>query len=344
MYTAPSGVKYTQGVNDAPVPEQDPEKYYQQKYLDAMSPRPHNKILGALYGALQGVTNEQLGTNAPIKTLDDLRRDRAARQYGPILQAIGQQKAAEEAKAMHDAQIAHLKAQADAARENADTMHDYRQNQHDDKVRQQGDIALRSLLKLKHVDPTNTAQKALMVQAGLNPDDVKGWDDRNPITKQVNGVTYNLNRETGAYEQTNLPKDEAKTLTTYEVTMPDNTKRTYRVSQKDAAGFSTQVTKLGMQIDAANTRQDKTIANDQEKQKALNAYRGAMTDIAKQRVALAANGDARGVARLDEQSKALRARLLERVQQGKLSQEDFDNVFAEDAGFGSASGGVERPQ
>ncbi len=329
--------------NDAPY-EADPEKYYQQKYLDAISPKKRPKLLGALYGALQGMTNEQLGTNNPIKTLDDLQRDRANRQYGPILQAIGQQKAAVEAKNYRDAQIAHLKAQADSERENADTSREWRQNQHADKVQQQGDIALRTLLKLKHVDPSDTAHAALMVQAGLNPADVKGWDDRKIDTKQINGVTYKLNNDTHEYEQTNLPKDEAKTLVPYEVTMPDGERRTYKVAQKDAAGFSTQVTKLGMSIQATGDRQDKTIAFNKEKEAALNTYRGALLDISKQRVALAASGDTRGAARLDDQQKALRARLLERVQQGKLSQQDFDNIFAKDAGFGSATGDVEKPQ
>jgi len=93
-------------------------------------------------------------------------------------------------------------------------------------------------------------------QAGIDPVELEGWDDRNPVEKMVAGQQYRLNRTTGAYEPTNLPKDESATLTDYAVNMPNGEKRTFKVAQKDAARFATQMEVLGAQIEAAASRQE----------------------------------------------------------------------------------------
>ena len=108
--------------------------------------------------------------------------------------------------------------------------------------------ALTRVTGLKYFDPTNTAQRKLAEDAGLNPDDLKGWDDRNPIVKKVGDTSYQYNRETGTFEPSNLPKDEAKTLTSYDVTMPNGEKRSFQVPQKDAARFAQQMNIVGAQI------------------------------------------------------------------------------------------------
>ena len=109
--------------------------------------------------------------------------------------------------------------------------------------------ALTNLNRLKHFDPKNPSHAALAQQAGLNSEDLQGWDDRNPITKQVAGVTYQYNRDTQSFEPSNLPVEERNTTTDYQVTMPNGEVRNYKVAQKDAANFSTQMSTLGVRLE-----------------------------------------------------------------------------------------------
>jgi hypothetical protein len=145
--------------------------------------------------------------------------------------------------------------------------------------------ALNRLVQQKHYDPNNPAHVRLATEAGVNPETLQGWDDRNPVTKQVAGVTYQLNRGTGSYEPTNLPADEAKVLTDYEVTMPNGEKRKYKVAQKDAANFSTQMSTLGAKFEEnarqrefqagenEKTRQQSLISNSRQAADTINAIR-----------------------------------------------------------------------
>ena len=116
--------------------------------------------------------------------------------------------------------------------------------------------ALGRLNKLPYYDVNNPAHRQLAKTAGIDPEDMKGWDDRNPVTKQVGDTLYKLNRDTGAFESTGI-KDDAKTATDYDVVMPNGEKRTYKVLPKDAARFATQ-----MQIAGANIKSREQIASD----------------------------------------------------------------------------------
>ncbi len=135
--------------------------------------------------------------------------------------------------------------------------------------------ALNRILGLKHFDPKNPTHAAAAQSAGLSPEDLQGWDDRNPVEKQVAGVTYRLNRQTGAYEPTNLPLDESKTLTDYTVAMPNGETRTYKVAQKDAASFATQMHALGLNLNDRERQRDFT-AGENQKNRALTLQRDAL--------------------------------------------------------------------
>ncbi len=106
--------------------------------------------------------------------------------------------------------------------------------------------AVVALNKLKWFDPKNATHAALAKRAGLDVTELQGWDDRRPFTKNVAGVEYIY--KDGVFTPSNLPIDEAKTLKDYTVEMPNGEKRTYRVSQKDAANFSTQMSALGAKL------------------------------------------------------------------------------------------------
>lgn len=108
---------------------------------------------------------------------------------------------------------------------------------------------LSKLVNLKHFNPTDPQHLALAKEAGQDVENLKGWDDRDPKVKQVAGISYKYDYQTQSYTPTNLPTDESKTLKDYAVTMPNGEVRTYKVSQKDAANFSTQMTTLGARLE-----------------------------------------------------------------------------------------------
>lgn len=149
-----------------------------------------------------------------------------------------------------------------------------------DRLRTQ---ALNKVTSLKYYDPKNTAHQKLAETAGLDAEALKGWDDRNPITKIVAGTTYKYNRENGAFEPSNLPVDEAKTVVDYEVEMPGGEKRKYRVAQKDAASFSTQMTALGARLEQQESQFQRTLdyrtqrdALDRSAEKEMVEYKAAI--------------------------------------------------------------------
>ena len=183
----------------------------------------------------------------------DKRIDERRRQAIDLTQARGNLAEAER-QAAFDAQMQDQQ----AMRENQRQAILERQERSADTLQTR---ALSDLNKLKYFDPANPAHIALAKKAGVaNPEALQGWDDRNPIEKQVAGVTYRLNRSTGAYEPTNLPVDESKTLADYEITMPNGEKRTFKVSQKDAANFATQMHTLGIRLEhqSAENQRDRT--------------------------------------------------------------------------------------
>lgn len=72
----------------------------------------------------------------------------------------------------------------------------------------QTNAALSKLVGLQHFDPADPTHAALAKQARLNPEALRGWDDRNPIFKKVNGVTYKFDRQSGKFlAEGSLPKD-----------------------------------------------------------------------------------------------------------------------------------------
>lgn len=117
--------------------------------------------------------------------------------------------------------------------------------------------AVLALNKLRWFDPKNPTHAALAKRSGLDPEDLQGWDDRRPYTKNVAGVEYIY--KDGAFTPSNLPVDEAKTLKDYTVEMPNGEKRTYKVSQKDAANFSTQMSALGARLAQSQSQFDATM-------------------------------------------------------------------------------------
>jgi len=118
--------------------------------------------------------------------------------------------------------------------------------------------------KNKYFDPATAspAQRRELEGFGETPESVGKYDFSKPDFKQIGGVTYKYNKATGAFEDTNLPKDDAKSIVDYEITDADGIKRTFRTTNERAAGLITSTKNAKMQIEAAELRQDKTIERD----------------------------------------------------------------------------------
>ena len=96
-------------------------------------------------------------------------------------------------------------------------------------------------------------------------------------TKTVAGVTYERNPKTGQYEPSNLPKDESASLIDYQVTMPDGETRSFRVAQKDAARFATQMKVLDAQLKAQAARQEDAQAHTSQENIRKQQFEAAIT-------------------------------------------------------------------
>jgi hypothetical protein len=176
-------------------------------------------------------------------------------------------------------------------------------NQRRDDARREGEfqttqqgLNLRKLMGQKHFNPDDPSHAALAKGAGLDPAALKGWDDRNRVTKQIGGITYERNPATGAYERTNLPADEAKSLTEYTVEMPTGELRTYKVSQRDAASFATQMKTLGLRLEQQENQFSRRLEFDQQK---FGQAKSEFERVMKEREAARLSGDSKAAANLD---------------------------------------------
>lgn len=121
------------------------------------------------------------------------------------------------------------------------------------KTRQQTQ-SLTNLNRLKYFDPHNPTHAALAKSAGLSPENLKGWDDRSPITKTVAGTVYKFNREVGNFEPTDLV-DKSKSLVDFVVTSEDGQRHIYKVPEEKAANFQNQQSMLGKKVELAQALQ-----------------------------------------------------------------------------------------
>jgi hypothetical protein len=299
----------------APVPTQSPMELptqsAEQNLYDSLNQsvekQPAWKQI--LYQGLQVAKNMATGQDQPITWLGNDKKAADVAQKASVLEPIQRQEQYNQQKALRDAQIKTIPIDD----ENKKLEIKARQDALQDRLKA---TALTKVAGLKYFDPNNPVHKKLAEQAGIN-EELKGWDDRNPVTKQVAGVTYQYDRATGKFEPSNLPADESKTLTDYTVQMPNGEWRTYKVAQKDAANFATQMQALGARINATAVENEKNRAltreqNDLNRKQALSisnqriAQANQNIELAKQRLAQA-----------DEKSKAQAQKDLEAAQLAK---------------------------
>jgi hypothetical protein len=225
-----------------------------------------------LAGGIEGATDRNY-----FKKLGD------ERQLSHLLPAYDRQRAMDE----YDTTEAYKKAQTatipiDDAQKAADAV--TRANEF--KLRQQN-MALARINKLPVFDPKNPAHAQIAKEAGLDPSQMEGWDNRNPLIRKVGDTTYKLDRATGEFTPTNLPKDEEKKLVRFDVVNPETKQtETYNILEKDAARFRVQQEQQGKAIQARQAMQSNqqqfTLKHDQIAQqlkKELEDYKTADAEI-----------------------------------------------------------------
>lgn len=207
-----------------------------------------NPWLNGLFVALQGIEKMFKPNERPIQSLGEVRQ---AEKLGKAEARIARVEARRKAQQDYEYNKART-ATIPIDDENKRLEIESRQTVADQRAK---DVALGQIIRLKHYDPNNVAHKRLAERAGIDPEELTGWDDRNPYTKSVAGITYVYDRTDQTFKPSNIPADESATLTDYKVKMPSGEFQTFKVAQKDAARFATQMQVLGAQIEAAAQRQ-----------------------------------------------------------------------------------------
>lgn len=216
--------------------------------LQSLATAPPTNDLGSLLGRAIGGAGTGAVLGATMDNVDEKMQDRM--KLAQILPQYQQAYGIERQKKADDLQIENTRADNAINKLRIESALQSRSDAEKGK-------AVLALNKLRWFDPKNPTHAALAKRSGLDPEDLQGWDDRRPYTKNVAGVEYVY--KDGAFTPSNLPVDEAKTLKDYTVEMPNGEKRTYKVSQKDAANFSTQMSALGARLAQSQSQFDATM-------------------------------------------------------------------------------------
>lgn len=216
--------------------------------LQSLATAPPTNDLGSLLGRAIGGAGTGAVLGATMDNVDEKMRDRL--KLAQILPQYQQAYGMERQKKADDLQIENTRADNAINKLRIESALQSKADAEKGK-------AVLALNKLRWFDPKNPTHAALAKRSGLDPEDLQGWDDRRPYTKNVAGVEYVY--KDGAFTPSNLPVDEAKTLKDYTVEMPNGEKRTYKVSQKDAANFSTQMSALGARLAQSQSQFDATM-------------------------------------------------------------------------------------
>lgn len=193
---------------------------------------------------LTSVNNQLNSKNDPVQGWGEMQRDAEMAKLAPRLELYKRRKAEQDAREKAD-----LDRKLQTRR-----LQDY---DDDEKFRrdqlQQG--ALKQIVGLKHFDPNNPIHAEIARKAGRNPQDLVGWDDRNPFTKKIGGREYQWTGK--EFKPVNVPDNE---LVDYNVETlnADGTKtvKSFKVPKSDAVKFATQLNVLGLQSELAMKKQD----------------------------------------------------------------------------------------
>jgi len=200
---------------------------------------------------LTSLNNQVNNRQDPVRTWGEIKRDEKAAQLASQLQAVQQRRAEMDKRRTIDANIENTKEDNIRLREIAENNRIAKAEALTQKKREA------FYRTNKYFDPAKAteAQKRQLAEIGETPESIGQYDFTKPDTKMVAGTLYQRNPSTGAYEDTGV-KDPSKAVVEYTIIDPDTgVAQKYATTSERAAGLKTQLKAAGMQIQAANERQ-----------------------------------------------------------------------------------------
>lgn len=194
-------------------------------------------IGGGTVGAIDRTTNEKRMAGMKIPVI----RDR-----------INQRQQMER----NDAQTANIYADNEQKRRDADELKNYRTGQLDEKGNTRRQQAVLAFHRSKQYNKSNPSNRKAAELAGLDPDSIPEYDLSNPVSKKINGLDYQWDRQKGEWNPSGLPPAEKDKIIPLEITVPGGKPQIFNVPQSQAASVAASLQAAGMQIDAATDRQN----------------------------------------------------------------------------------------
>ena len=165
-----------------------------------------------------------------------------------------------ESETMRDVQLNNIKVKGLTDLTNAQT----------NQYRSQTD-ALKALNELEWFDPKDAAHRQLAIQARVNPDLVPKRDNRKRDRVKIAGEYWELD-PSGAYVKSNLPTDPGETMAEYTIKGSDGAVKTFRISQRDAARFETDLKAADIQFERQKELIDRKGQQEVELAKLRNSF------------------------------------------------------------------------
>lgn len=127
----------------------------------------------------------------------------------------------------------------------------------------------------KYFDPSKASEldRKELAGLGLTPEAIGKFDFRDPKTKTVNGVTFQWDRDSQSFKESNLPADGSEATVEYTVTDPEGVPHKFKVRSEKAAAFLTSIKAAGMQIDSRERMQENQQRHDIRKTQIMSELR-----------------------------------------------------------------------
>lgn len=291
---------------------------------------------GGVAGALGGAAGAGIvGTVNPRLYNQQKRERNIARAKGEI---------AEESKFQDEqlarrgktAQIENIYADNELNKVRADDMRNYRTEQLEQKEKDRVDKAVNEIKKRKYYDPkrVSEADRKALTAAGLTPEDLGSWDNRNPTKHVVNGETYLYDHNSKTFKPAEgVAKDPNKQIVEVNLTDPvTGNVSTYEISADKAASLESMAIQRGLQYqlgreNLAESKRRTNINTDLRRQQ-LQTARESLA-LTRQKWEADQQSGGKNTDALKQKIVQIKASLLTRKNKGELEQAEYDQLISE---------------
>lgn len=319
--TVPAVTPPTAPVVNQPLSLDERQATAQADYNNALTSQEHpNKWLSGLYLALQGISKTfNPHDDSQVRTLADARHADKVGKAQAILSPILEQQKIAQTRKIGDAQIRNYDEDNRRQAQAAEELSDWRKSETNRKI-----------------DATVSRERTARMNAVAGMfKNIPSYDPADPKFKELTNALGDVGlplTPKDAKKHVQLIQDQRSGLWTLTLTDPISGKQEVRNVEKDGKPFASTPTVV-MQGEYGmlkqNDQQDFTAQENAKNREALGTYRSAVIGIRQQELDLRKSGDIRGADALKLKHDALKAKALERVRSGQMSQEDFDDIFKE---------------